>query len=196
MHGDLSQEKHQQEERPVRTASIAFISILFAALALPASADNDKGKGHGQGQGQSQGKGQGHGQGKGDKDNDNDQGRGRAVVVPNQQIVPYQQVVIIDRDRDKVRTYYRNEYVAGRCPPGLAKKNNGCLPPGQVNRTWVIGQPLPPEIVYYPMPRELWTQLTPPPYGYEYAQVNNDIVLISVATRVIAALLGDVGSFD
>ena len=186
----------------MRTASIALISILFAALALPASADNDKGKGqgHGQGQGQSQGKGQGHGQGKGDNDkdndNDNDQGRGRAVVVPNQQIVPYQQVVIIDRDRDKVRTYYRNEYVAGRCPPGLAKKNNGCLPPGQVNRTWVIGQPLPPEIVYYPMPRELWTQLTPPPYGYEYAQVNNDIVLISVATRVIAALLGDVGSFD
>lgn len=201
----------------MRTVSIAFISILCAALALPASADNDKGKGrgNGQGQGQSQGKGQGHDQSKGgndndndqrrgqskggndnDNDNDNDQGRGRAVVVPNQQIVPYQQVVIIDRDRDKVRTYYRNEYVAGRCPPGLAKKNNGCLPPGQVNRTWVIGQPLSPEIVYYPMPRELWTQLTPPPYGYEYAQVNNDIVLISVATRVIAALLGDVGSFD
>ena len=182
----------------MRPASIAFISILCAALALPALADNDKGKGNGQGQGQNQGKG--HGQGKADKDKDNDNDndrRGRAVVVtPSQQIVPYQQVVIVDRDRDRVRSYYRTEYTAGRCPPGLAKKNNGCLPPGQVNKRWVIGQPLPPEVVYYPMPRELWTQLTPPPYGYEYVQVNDDIVLISITTRVIAGLLGNLGSFD
>ena len=182
----------------MRTASIAFIAILCAALALPALADNDKGKGQGNGQGQGQGKGQG--KGKADKDNDNDNDndrRGRAVIVtPNQQIVPYQQVVIIDRDRDRVRSYYRTEYAAGRCPPGLAKKNNGCLPPGQVNKRWVIGQPLPPEIVYYPMPRELWTQLTPPPYGYEYVRVNDDIVLIAIATRVIAGLLGNLGSFD
>jgi hypothetical protein len=115
---------------------------------------------------------------------------------PTSRSYPNQQIVIVDRDRDRVHTYYRTEYVAGRCPPGLAKKNNGCLPPGQVNRTWVIGQPLPPEIVYYPMPRELWTQLTPPPYGYEYVQVNDDIVLISIATRVIAGLLGNLGSFD
>ena len=178
----------------MRTASIAFISILCAALALPASADNDKGKGQGQSQGK--GHGQGHGQGKGDNDNDNGQGRGRAVVMPNQQIVPYQQVVVIDRDRDMVRTYYRNEYVAGRCPPGLAKKNNGCLPPGQAKKMWSVGQPLPPEVVYYPIQRQLWTQLTPPPYGYEYVQVDDNIVLMLTATRVIAALLGNVGSFD
>lgn len=182
----------------MRTASIAFISILFAALALPASADNDKG--HGQGHGQSQGKSEGHGQdqghGQGKGGNDNDQGRTRAVVVPNQQIVPYQQVVIIDRDRTLVRTYYRDEYVAGRCPPGLAKKNNGCLPPGQAKKMWIVGQPLPPEVVYYPIQRELWTQLTPPPYGYEYVQVDDNIVLIATASRVIAALLGNVGSFD
>ena len=174
----------------MRTVSIALISVLCAALISPASADNDKNKGGGQG------KGQGHGQGKSDNDNDNDQGRGRAVVVPNQQIVPYQQVVIIDRDRDSVRTYYRSEYVAGRCPPGLAKKNNGCLPPGQAKKAWIVGQPLPPEVVYYPLPRELWTQLTPPPYGYEYVQVDDNIVLIATATRVIGALLGNLGNFD
>ena len=109
--------------------------------------------------------------------------------------VPYQQIVIVDRDRNVVRTYYRTEYAAGRCPPGLAKKNNGCLPPGQVNRAWVIGQPLPPQIAYEPMPRALWTQLTPPPYGYEYVRVADDIVLMSTETRVIAGLLGNLGNF-
>lgn len=33
------------------------------------------------------------------------------------------------------RPGYGNDYGYGRdCPPGLAKKNNGCLPPGQVGR--------------------------------------------------------------
>ena len=32
------------------------------------------------------------------------------------------QIVIIDRDRSTVRTYYRTEYVAGNCPPGSFQK--------------------------------------------------------------------------
>jgi hypothetical protein len=36
-----------------------------------------------------------------------------------------------DRERDYARGYYREEFSRGNCPPGLAKKNNGCLPPGQ-----------------------------------------------------------------
>jgi len=28
----------------------------------------------------------------------------------------------------------------GSCPPGLAKKNNGCLPPGQARKQFEIGQ--------------------------------------------------------
>ena len=94
------------------------------------------------------------------------------------------------------RTYYRREFAAGNCPPGLAKKNNGCLPPRQVNRPWAVGQSLPPEIIYQPMPRELWTQLTPPPPGYEYARVDDNIVLISTATRIIAGMLGNIGNFS
>jgi hypothetical protein len=31
-------------------------------------------------------------------------------------------------------------YGAGACPPGLAKKNNGCLPPGQAKKLYNIGQ--------------------------------------------------------
>ena len=170
----------------MRSVSIALMSILCATLASPASADNDKGKGNS------------HGGPKAAK-SDNDRGRGdnddRRASDPAL-VVPYQQIVIVDRDSDVVRTYYRSEYAAGRCPPGLAKKDNGCMPPGQVNRAWVIGQPLPPQIVYEPMPRVLWTQLTPPPYGYEYVRVADDIVLMSTTTRVIAGLLGNLGNFS
>ena len=34
-------------------------------------------------------------------------------------------------------------YGAGGCPPGLAKKNNGCLPPGQAKKLYNIGQRFP-----------------------------------------------------
>ena len=31
-------------------------------------------------------------------------------------------------------------YGQGGCPPGLAKKNNGCLPPGQARKMFNVGQ--------------------------------------------------------
>ena len=34
-------------------------------------------------------------------------------------------------------------YGAGGCPPGLAKKSNGCLPPGQSKKLYNVGQRLP-----------------------------------------------------
>ena len=46
-----------------------------------------------------------------------------------------------DRHRTIVRDYYAQQFDSGRCPPGLAKKDNGCIPPGQVRR-WVVGEPL------------------------------------------------------
>ncbi|HSF92693.1 MAG TPA: hypothetical protein VLA51_10895 [Paracoccaceae bacterium] len=33
------------------------------------------------------------------------------------------------------------------CPPGLAKKNNGCLPPGLAKK-YILGQPLPYGVEY------------------------------------------------
>lgn len=40
--------------------------------------------------------------------------------------------------------YYRDgRYYGANCPPGLAKKNNGCLPPGQAKASWSVGQRLP-----------------------------------------------------
>jgi hypothetical protein len=34
-------------------------------------------------------------------------------------------------------------YGVNACPPGLAKKNNGCLPPGQARKSYAVGQRLP-----------------------------------------------------
>jgi Ni/Co efflux regulator RcnB len=171
----------------MRRASIAFISVLCATLAGPSFADNDKGKGNSNKSDRSN-----NDRGRDNDDRRGNKGESRAANPGG----PYQRIEIVDRDRDLVRTYYRTEYTAGRCPPGLAKKNNGCLPPGQAKRNWSIGQALPNDVVFHQMPRELWKQLTPPPQGYEYVRVNDDIVLMSTSTRVIAGLLGNLGSFD
>lgn len=34
-------------------------------------------------------------------------------------------------------------YGGGGCPPGLAKKNNGCMPPGQAKKLYRTGQRFP-----------------------------------------------------
>ena len=36
-----------------------------------------------------------------------------------------------NNDRRIVNEYYAPEFRSGHCPPGLAKKGNGCMPPGQ-----------------------------------------------------------------
>ena len=39
-------------------------------------------------------------------------------------------------------------YGTGGCPPGLAKKNNGCLPPGQAKKLYNVGQRFPTSYGY------------------------------------------------
>ena len=104
-------------------------------------------------------------------------------------------IVISDRDRNATYSYYRTEYSAGRCPPGLAKKDNGCLPPGQAKKQWEIGRPLPSEVYYEPLPPALIVQLSPPPSGYQYVRVANDVLMMAVGTRLIAGAVADLSSF-
>lgn len=143
------------------------------AFAMPAFADPGHGKGQGQGNGPS------------DKSNYGGSG----------QPAPQVNIVISPNDRTTVYNYYRTEYSAGHCPPGLAKKNNGCLPPGQAKKLWAIGQPLPQGVNYYPLPPELMGRLSPAPAGYQYVRVANDILMMAVGTRLIAAALADLSSF-
>jgi hypothetical protein len=152
----------------MRLALAACLPALCVGFAAWADKDKDKGHGHGHGHGP----------------------RTEAVIVqPVRVVVPI-------RDRTIVYSYYRSEFVAGRCPPGLARKGNGCLPPGQAGRVWVVGQPLPPTVVYYPVPPTVVEQLAPVPPGYEYVRVDNDVLLIDSANRMVADAINDLSDWD
>lgn len=133
----------------------AFIVAVMAAGLAVSSAFADPGKGKGKAKGKSKDK-------------------GRETVV-----------VFTDNDRRAVRTYWIDTYGRGNCPPGLAKKHNGCLPPGQAKKRYVIGRPLSRTVVVERVPPVLVTRLGPVPSGYEYAMVDGDIVKLAVGTRLV-----------
>ena len=97
-----------------------------------------------------------------------------------------------DPHRTYVRDYYESQYRAGRCPPGLAKKHNGCMPPGQAKK-WDVGQPLPRDVRYYDVPAPLVVQLGQPPVGYRYVRVDDNILLLATGTRMVVDAIRGLG---
>lgn len=95
-----------------------------------------------------------------------------------------------DQQREAAREYYTKQYSAKRCPPGLAKKNNGCMPPGQAKK-WAVGQTLPSDVIYYPVPQTVSVRLGVPPSGYRYVRVANDILLITIGSRTVVDAIED-----
>jgi len=141
----------------------AICAALTISMAAATWADNDKGKG--------KSKGKGH-----------DKGAPVAEVERGDRDVV---VVFNDRDREAVRRYWVDTVGRGNCPPGLAKKHNGCLPPGQARKRYVVGQRLPAAVVVQPLPPVLVTRLGPAPVGYEYVVVDGDVVKLAVGTRLV-----------
>lgn len=97
-----------------------------------------------------------------------------------------------EHNRVIVRDYYHEEYRSGRCPPGLAKKHNGCMPPGQA-RKWRLGRVLPRDVIYYDVPPALIVQLGHPPAGYRYVRVASDILMIAIGTGLVVDAIQDLG---
>lgn len=96
-----------------------------------------------------------------------------------------------DRDREAVRDYNRkHDKKARNCPPGLAKKGNGCQPPGQAKK-WSVGKPLPRDVVYSPVEAEVRVRLGTPPAGHEFVRVASDILLIAVGTSMVIDAIED-----
>lgn len=95
-----------------------------------------------------------------------------------------------DHQRGVARDYYVESYRSGRCPPGLAKKHNGCLPPGQAKK-WTVGRPMPREVVYYDLPPRVVVSLGVPPAGHRYVRVATDILLIAVGTGIVVDAIQD-----
>lgn len=155
-------------------AGLALIATTIAlALATPTFAEKpvDAGQGRGKGHGRADPPGQAQpGPGPGAAP------RGSVGVS----------VTIGAPDQLTIRQYYTQQATMGHCPPGLAKKNNGCLPPGQAKK-WIVGQPLPVGVAYLPLPPALLGRLTPAPAGYLYVQVGPDVLLMGAASRLIVS---------
>jgi Ni/Co efflux regulator RcnB len=92
-----------------------------------------------------------------------------------------------------VHGWYEREIKAGHCPPGLAKKDNGCLPPGQAKKLWAVGQPVPREVTLYDLPPPLLVELGPPPPGYRYARAANDVLLLALSNGMVVDAITDLG---
>lgn len=105
-----------------------------------------------------------------------------------------------DRDRDGRDDRFENEgnrFAARNCPPGLAKKNNGCLPPGQAKRLFNQGQRVPEGYDYYTeysnIPQQYRTEYNLDPNS-NYIYRDDSIYVVdprtSLVERVIGLLIG------
>jgi hypothetical protein len=97
-----------------------------------------------------------------------------------------------EESRISIHEYYGDKFRSGRCPPGLAKKNNGCMPPGQAKK-WMIGQPLPRDVVFYDLPPEVLVQLGPVPSRHRFVRVASDILMIAIGTGMVVDAIEDIG---
>lgn len=152
------------------------IAIAIATLVICSPAIADKGGKHGHERE--------HGNRHEERDNDryDDNRRDGASV----------QIYFGDRHRTAVNDYYGQEFRSGHCPPGLAKKGNGCLPPGQAKK-WRKGHALPRDVAYYELPRDLVVRLPAPPSGHKYVRVAGDILMIAIGTSMVVDAIQDIG---
>jgi Ni/Co efflux regulator RcnB len=168
---------------PARYSGLLLLSALIAMPALAEKPDK-AGKGHKASQHQKYDGGdrdrRGDRDGR-DHDQDHDQDGGVDVHV---------NLGFDDRQRVLVRDYYHDEFQGGHCPPGLAKKGNGCMPPGQAKK-WRRGAPLPRDVVYYDLPPSLVVEIGVPPPGYKYVRVAADILMIAVGTGIVVDAIDD-----
>jgi len=149
------------------------IVILLAAICLSGSALADKPSWAGGGK---QGKKDDHQQGESKHDNRHENGGSYRFN---------------DDSRQLIGSYYGEQARAGKCPPGLAKKHNGCMPPGQAKK-WAKGRPLPPDLRYNDLPYDLLRRLPPPPPQHRYVQVAGDVLLIAVGTSMVMDAVEDI----
>jgi hypothetical protein len=94
-------------------------------------------------------------------------------------------VVFTSDERERARGFFVETYGRGKCPPGLAKKGAGCVPPGHARRRYAVGRPLPGGVVVQPLPAELSVRIGAAPTGYRYGIVDGDLVKLVVGTMLV-----------
>lgn len=93
-------------------------------------------------------------------------------------------------DRRDARDTFAERHAGRDCPPGLDKKDNGCMAPGLVKhdtRRVIVGQALPRTGVRT-VPRAMLRDLPAARPGYRYAVVDNQVVLVSRRNTVVNIL--------
>ena len=173
----------------INLTKTAIAAMLLAAgnlAALPAQAEKPSWAGGGKSQENRDERGGGKNRDRDDRGGSKQRDRDRAEQ-PSSGASHFGQ-----RQQVIVRDYYTQEFRSGNCPPGLAKKNNGCMPPGQAKK-WSKGRPLPRDVVYYDLPPRLVVQLGTPPAGHKYVRVATDILLIAVGTSMVMDAITDLG---
>lgn len=180
--------------RGSRLFALLLASSIAAAPALAQPPWAGGGKGNGNAGGETKqavdesggsGHGKGNGNSKGGKSQAKSGGEGGGKSASTAGKSPKPGAYFDDGNRNAVHTYYASAGHNGKaCPPGLAKKNNGCMPPGQAKK-WQVGQPLPTTVVTYPVPHQVLISLPPVPVGHKYVQVAGDILLIAVGSMMV-----------
>ena len=94
-------------------------------------------------------------------------------------------------DRRLIQDYYRDQQHRGKCPRGLAKKNNRCQAPGQAKK-WYKGKPLPKHVKYYQLPNRLHGHLQPAARDYRYVRVDNDVLMVDTVTNVVVDVIENI----
>jgi hypothetical protein len=126
------------------------------------------------------------------KDKDEDYGKGRSHSNQKHRHNDY-----YERDESKASVFVNIEasrvhairsrmepYYYRKCPPGLAKKRNGCNPPGQVKH-YRVGHAIPSYVDYWAVPQDVLVLLPPAPAYTQYVWVDRDILLISEASKKV-----------
>lgn len=161
---------------------LTLVMTLLLAFCLPALADKPSSAGN-----------QGNSSKNYKKDKGKQKGNDDSYSHKKNSDVNNVNVYFNGEQRNVIRNYYREEYHRGHCPPGLAKKKNGCMPPGQAKK-WRKGYPLPRDVVYYDLPSAVVVQLGRPPEGHRYIRVASDILLMAVGTGMIVDAIQDLNN--
>ncbi len=69
------------------------------------------------------------------------------------------------------------------------------MPPGQAKK-WQVGQPLPRDVIFHNLPREVDEQLGPPPARHRYVRVANDILLIATGNGTVVDAIENWGNYS
>ena len=162
------------------TAAICCTFLAGSALAAP-----PEGKGKpdnpGQGQGQNKGNDKSNGSGKGSSSNKGNSGKGSSSHE-------------MGKNSSDVNVTLRHAGISISAARGYAQEYGlsgyGSLPPG-VRKNLARGKPLPTGIAKKMVPGPMLARLPVYP-GYEWRVAGSDLILVAVATAIVADVLLDV----